>query len=329
MRTFIKLMRYASCALALMTFQSQPTLAQTIKGEIMDNKSWKTFYFGRFKVDLPSDAEISADYKIYNENIELISKNGRAQITSITEKTIAELKKGGAYGTASIYEKTIPLNNGSILLLSKIKNLYTFHVYLLTSKNTLYLMMARAVSAKGLAGAIDKAKDLSDHIFFRMPQDAPPPGSFALEAGYTTLDPTQPLEGIYMGAQIPTHPGTFVSLLTQQIVEHEENLIKRFENNKGSDLADGLAELMNKTKTLRKRERMIGSIKAEEVAVTAVINGKRFYTFQIEYEGTLESNTKPFIDFKLGTHEIGSDFQSDEEALAFWDRVVDSLRPLP
>lgn len=322
-------MRYASCALALMTFQSQPILAQTIKAEIVDNKSWRTFYFGRFKVDLPSDAEISADYKIYNENIELISKNGRAQITSITAKTIAELKKGSAYGTASIYEKTIPLNNGSILLLSKIKNLYTFHVYLLTSKNTLYLMMARAVSAKGLAGAIDKAKDLSDHIFFRMPQDAPPPGSFALEAGYTTLDPTQPLEGIYMGAQIPTHPGTFVSLLTQQIAEHEENLIKRFENNKGSDLADGMAELMNKTKTLRKRERMIGSIKAEEVAVTAVINGKRFYTFQIEYEGTLESNTKPFIDFKLGTHEIGSDFKSDEEALTFWDRVVDSLRPLP
>lgn len=329
MRTFVRLMRYATYLLAFTILQSQPALAQTIKEEIMKNKSWDTYYFGRFKLDLPADAEISADYKIYNENVELISKRGRAQITNITEKTIEDLKKGSAYSTASIYEKTIPLNNGSILLLSKIKNLYTFHVYLLTSKNTLYLMMARAVSAKGLEGAIDKARVLSDHIFYRMPQDAPPPGSFALEAGYTTLDPTQPLEGIYMGAQIPTHPGTFVSLLTQQIAEHEDSLIKRFESNNGSDLAGGMAELMSKMKTLRKRARMIGSIKAEEVAVTAVIDGKRFYTFQIEYEGTLESNTKPFIDFKLGTHEIGSDFKSDEEALEFWDKVVDSLKPLP
>ncbi|WP_309137581.1 T6SS immunity protein Tli4 family protein [Pseudomonas syringae] len=136
------------------------------------------------------------------------------------------------------------------------------------------------------------------------------------------------LEGIYMGAQISTHPGTFVSLLTQRIVEHDDTLIKRFENESGG-LVPGMAELLSKTKTLRKRTRMIGDFKAEEVAVTTLIDGKRFYTFQIEYEGKLKSNTRPFIDLRLGTHEVGSDFKSDEEALAFWDRVVDSLRPLP
>lgn len=132
-----------------------------------------------------------------------------------------------------------------------------------------------------------------------------------------------------MGAQISTHPGTFVSLLTQRIVEHDENLIQRFESESGGGLASGMIQILSKTKTLRKRERMVGSLKAEEVAIATLIDGKRFYTFQIEYAGLLKSNTSPFIDLRLGTHEVGSDFKSDEEALAFWDSVVDSLRPSP
>jgi hypothetical protein len=187
-------------------------------------------------------------------------------------------------------------------------------------------MLVKSISAKGIDGAINKTRLISESIFFRHPQDAPPQGAFALEAGYTSLGTAQSLEGIYMGAQISTHPGTFVSLLTQRIVEHDDTLIKRFENESGG-LVPGMAELLSKTKTLRKRTRMIDDFKAEEVAVTTLIDGKRFYTFQIEYEGKLKSNTRPFIDLRLGTHEVGSDFKSDEEALAFWDRVVDSLRP--
>ncbi|WP_072367195.1 T6SS immunity protein Tli4 family protein [Pseudomonas sp. NFACC10-1] len=294
----------------------------------MTTEKWDTHYFGRFKLELPVNSKILTDYKIYNEKVELVSKNGKSDLSSFVDQTIEELKKGTAYGTSSRYEKTIPLSNGSVLILSKLDKLYTFHAYLLTSKNTLYRMLVKSISAKGIDGAINKTRLISESIFFRRPQDAPPQGAFALEAGYTTLGTTQSLEGIYMGAQISTHPGTFVSLLTQRIVEHDDTLIKRFENESGG-LIPGMAELLSKTKTLRKRTRMIGDFKAEEVAVTTLIDGKRFYTFQIEYEGQIKSNIRPFIDLRLGTHEVGSDFKSDEEALAFWDKVVDSLKPLP
>ncbi|WP_324609699.1 hypothetical protein [Pseudomonas amygdali] len=43
---------------------------------------------------------------------------------------------------------------------------------------------------------------------------------------------------------------------------------------------------------------MIGDFKSEEIAVTALIDGKRFYTFQIEYEGQIKSNIRPFIDLR-------------------------------
>lgn len=293
---------------------------------MIDNK-WATHYFGRFQLDLPVGSEIVSDYKLYNEKVELVSKNGRSELDSMVEKKIEELKKGIAYGTSSIYEKTIPLSNGSVLVLSKLEKLYTFHAYLLTSNNTLYRMMVKSISAKGIDGAINKTRLISESIFFRRPQDAPPKGAFALEAGYTTLGTTQSLEGIYMGAQISIHPGTFVSLLTQRIVEHDDTLISRFETESGG-LVPGMSKILSGTKTLRKRTRLVGGFKAEEIAVKTLVDGKRFYTFQIEYEGELKSNTHPFIDLRLGTHEVGSDFKSDEDALEFWDKVVDSLKPL-
>ncbi len=74
---------------------------------------------------------------------------------------------------------------------------------------------------------------------------------------------------------------------------------------------------------------MIDGLEAEEIAIVTLADGKRFYTFQIEYEGLLKSNTTPFVELRLGTHEIGSDFKSDEEALAFWDRMADSLKRMP
>ncbi|WP_440063348.1 T6SS immunity protein Tli4 family protein [Pseudomonas syringae] len=329
MKNLLKLIKFCVFSAILITTHSEPTLAQETEKNYITTKKWDAHYFGRFKLELPANSKVLTDYKIYNEDVELIGKNGKSQIKSAVESYINDLKKGIAKGTSSEYERTAPLSNGSILVVSRLKEFYTLNAYLLTTKNTLYRMGADAISVKGLDGAINKIRVISESIFFRAPQDAPPAGGFALEAGYIQLDPEQALEGIYMGAQISTHPGTYVSLLTQQIAEHEDSLLERFNGNKGDEFIPGGAELMSKTQTLRKRERMVGNLKVEEVAVTAIVNGKRFYTFQIEHKGTLESNTRPFIDLELGTHETGSDFKSDEEALAFWDKVVDSLKPLP
>ncbi len=38
------------------------------------NNKLATHYFGRFQLDLPTGSEIVADYKLYNEKVELVSK---------------------------------------------------------------------------------------------------------------------------------------------------------------------------------------------------------------------------------------------------------------
>ncbi|RMR03874.1 hypothetical protein ALP94_01257 [Pseudomonas savastanoi pv. glycinea] len=328
MKSFLILKKVLRCMMVFSVFYPQLSLALPTDGSKTINDTWTTHYFGRFQLDIPAGSEIAADYKLYNEKVELISRDGKSDLSAIVDQKIEELKKGIAHGTSSRYEKTIPLNNGSVLVLSRLDKLYTFHAYLLTSQNALYSMLVKSISAKGIDGAINKTRLISESLFSRNPQDALPQGAFALEEGYTTLGAAQSLEGIYMGAQISTHPGTFVSLLTQRIVEHDDSLITRFEEENGG-VVSGVAGLLNKTKTLRKRTRRVGDIEAEEVAVATSIDGKRFYTFQLEYEGQLKSNTRPFIDLRLGTHEVGSDFKTDEEALAFWDKLVGSLKALP
>lgn len=290
---------------------------------------WQTRYYGRFKLDLPENSLDSAYYKIYNERIDLVSRNGIKDIKSITAELTEQLKQGKARGTYSRYDKTIALDNGSVLIISKLEKLYTFSSFFLTSKNTLYRMTVSALNEADYESAIDKMKLISNSIYFRSPQEASPAGAFAIEAGYLKFSHQQPAESVYMGSQIAGHPGTYVSLLTQRVGELKDTLFTRLDKQPNSGMSGALSKLIGKTKTLRKQSRMIGGLPAQEIAITTEADGKHFYNFQLEYQGTVKSNASPYFALELGTHEVGSDFQSDEEALAFWDRVVDSFKPAP
>ncbi|MFK0312656.1 T6SS immunity protein Tli4 family protein [Pseudomonas sp. NPDC090233] len=293
----------------------------------MNGSDWKNHYYGRFSLSLPIKAEIAVDYKLFDANLELVSKNARKQSPSMINQKIDELKRGVARGTGSIYEKTIQLDNGSILLLSRLSSLYTFNIYLMTSKNTAYQMMVPNITEKGMPTAIERMCMLSNAIHYRHPDEAPPSGGFAIEAGYTTLEQDKFFESIYMGAQISEHPGTYLSLLTNVITEKESGLIERFD---AKQFEPSIGELVNSgsIKTLRKRKRSVKNINGKEIALSASADGKTYYAFQFEYEGTVDSTMHPYIVLELGTHEIGSDFKSDAEALAFWDRVLTGLSPL-
>ncbi|MDD2154593.1 T6SS immunity protein Tli4 family protein [Pseudomonas putida] len=312
---------FALALLSLYALAATPTYGEDIK---MSGTAWKNHYFGRLMLALPLNAEIAADYKLFDAKLELISKNARTQVPSLVSQKIDEIKRGVARDTNGDYEKTIELDNGSTLVLSRMSSLYTFHIYFITSKNTAYYMAVPNITEKGMLGAVERMRMLSDAIHYRHPDEAPPSGGFALEAGYTTLQKNKFFESIYMGAQIKDHPGTYISLLTNTITEKESTLIERFDA-KQYDTSIGELVSSGSIKTLRKRKRSIGNIEGEEVALSTRAEGKTYYAFQFEYEGTIDSTTQPYIALELGTHEVGSDFKSDDEALAFWDKMLTGL----
>lgn len=189
-------------------------------------------------------------------------------------------------------------------------------------------MMIKRVTPNGVPEAVQNMRKLSNAIYFRRPDAEPPHGAFALEAGYSMLPNNQLFELIYMGAQIKGHSGNYVILLTKSITEKELSLLERFEQ-KECDPAVGELTNNGRLQTLRKNKLTAGGIAGDEVAVSAVIDGKTFYAFQFEYDGTLESNSRLYIAIELGNHENGNNFKSNEVALAFRDELLQSFKPPP
>jgi hypothetical protein len=295
----------------------------------VDTTQWRNFYFGRFTFRLPPSAKIRSDYHLLHSQLVFSNKDGKYQIAVDVEDKINKLKTGRAEDTGSTFERRVELENGSVLLISKLYTTYVFHAFFLTGRNTMYTMMADPITAKGLTPAIEKMRMISRSIYFRPPHEAPPADAFAIEAGYTTLDPEGYAEETYMGAQFPEYPATYITFKTQGVGEPESNLLQRFDANVAeASILESVAQLLNGIKVLRKRNRDVNGIAAQEVAAKANYDGVTFYSFTLEYPGEASSNRRPHIILELGTHEVGSDFKSDEEALVFWDAVINSLKPL-
>jgi len=85
---------------------------------------------------------------------------------------------------------------------------------------------------------------------------------------------------------------------------------------------------------LRNRERKVGPIWAEEILVAGTQDGKRGYGFKWEAPGKAESLAEPQLNIALEVSESAyktnaESFKDDEEALALWDALVESIRLRP
>ena len=289
--------------------------------------TWEPHYFGRFSLRLPERSKVVADYEQIGEKIKLVSKNTSVDLKKLVAQKTEELKKGNARGTASRYEKKVDLDNGSVVLVSRLGEFHTLNAYLVSDENTIYYVMVKTISVEDLPGAIEIMRKLNNAIHFRTPQTSPPHGGFALEAGYTTLPNDKYLEKIYLGAQVYYQPDTYITLLTETIGRAERSLLQRFDDR---DYDSSINDLANPGKiiTVRKGSRTLAGIRGEEVAVRTTSGRKTYYAFQFEYAGTPDSNTRPYIAIELGTHEEGSEFKSDKEALAWWDKLLQGFKPL-
>ncbi|MDB6141993.1 MAG: hypothetical protein JWP80_1037 [Pseudomonas sp.] len=319
---------WGGLAMSLIMMGCSPRFSQPDKNT-MNTDAWVSSYFGRFTLRMPAESVIKSSYKIFGQELVLTSKNAKYQLPVEVARKIEQLKKGNAGETSAVYERSVQLDRGSVVLVSKLHTTYVLHGYFLTDRNTMFTMVAKPISSEGVDQAIDRLRLLSQSIYFRVPGEAPPPNAFAIEAGHTTLDAERWAEQSSMGAQIAGHPGTYIGLITQSVSRPEQTLLERYKSNTAKlSTVDSAMKLLGMTEVIRKRKLEINGIMAEELAIKARIEGKVIYQFQVEYQGTPNSNRMPYIALELGTHEIGSDFESDEDALVFWDAVVGSLKPI-
>ncbi|WP_313457553.1 T6SS immunity protein Tli4 family protein [Pseudomonas sp.] len=326
----------------MLKFNIHPALASTLKlfsvfaiifsstaesGALGMNPRLNTFYFGRYSISAPTDGSgIWTSYKIVQKDLELISKNGKRDINKKVDGSISEINKLHKAGYKE-FDRKIPMDVGGVIVVSKLTN-YDFDIYYLTSSNTLYRQTVESISTDAFDRAVGLAKDLNSMIHYRHPDSHPPEGTFAVDAGYLTLPSDKYPEQVSIGLPISTIPGIHVIFDTQVIRKPEPGLIERYEERTGGIVTPMLQKVLTSTKLLRKTKRTVAGLPFEELLQKTRANGRNFYSFRIEYPGTPKSSREPYTVLELSTLDEGETFNNDEDAIKFWDTLVNSIKRL-
>lgn len=285
----------------------------------------KPFYFGRYTFEVPTDgANIWSAYKIVDKEIELVSRNGKHDLITKVSDTINEIKKLHNVGYAG-YDRTVELDVGGAIVVSK-STTYNMDIFYLTKGNTLYKQSVDSISLAGINKAIALAREINALIHDRRPDERPPTGTFAIEAGYLTLPLDEFEEQVSIGLPVSSVPGIHLTFDTQRIGEPEPSLLTRYEERTSGVLTSLLTGVLSKTSVLRKSKKIVVGLKFEELLLKSKVEGRTIYSFRLEYPGTPESSMEPYTVIEMSTLDRGLSFPSDKEALRFWDELVASLK---
>lgn len=289
------------------------------------HSKYNHFYFGRYTLDAPSNGkDLWSSFKIIEKKIELISKNGKYDLPIKISESIAKIDKLHSSGYAA-YDRTVELEGGGAIIVSKSTS-YTMEIYYLTPKNMLYRQTVDAISIKGIDKAITRAKELNKLIHYRNPTDAPPNGTFAIEAGYINLPIDKFQEQVSIGLTVSSAPGINLTFDTQLIGKPEPGLIARYEKRSTGTVLSTLQKTLSKSTLIRKSQRQVAGLKFEELLLKTNVEGQTVYSFRLEYPGTPNSSLEPYTVLELSTIDVTSGFKSDKEAVDFWDKLVESVK---
>ena len=282
------------------------------------------FYFGRFSLQVPTTGDDTwSSYKIAQSKVQLISKNGKKDIDNLVRGSIQHISKLHKSGYPA-YDQNVSLEGGGAIVVSK-SNKYNFDIYYLTSENTLYRQQVESVSLTGFEKSVQITRDINANIHFRKPTTPPPENTFAIDAGYLKIPLNKYPEQVSIGLPITTLPGIHIIFDTRIIGKPEPGLIARYEERISGGMTKLLQKVLSSSTLMRKRKVTITDLPFEELLVKTPAEGRVLYSFRLEYSGTPGKSLEPYTVIELSTLEKGKSFSNDEEALEFWDRLVDSI----
>ena len=301
----------------------------------MDTTGWTTHCFGRFLVDLPPQARVAANYKIWGEEIKKVTMTA-GQLSSTIESRERDLKSKNHETEGVMLVRITSHENESASIISWNRPYSTAlmrsEAYLVTPNNWAVFQYGGNVAPRKLETAVDFYESLSRNIRSRQPNEIPTEPGFCIDGGYIAGREYM-AESFNVGFTMPQHPGMHFSIGASTGAE-EDKLLDRiggFFQTEVLGVAVGLD-------TLRKRRRPVGPLPGEEYAVAASDKGQRVYSFIWEFQGKDNSLSEPNINVGLTVLERDPDsqgnppppaFESDAQALELWDAIIASIRLRP
>jgi len=314
------------------------------KGTPMRYKDWKTVCLGRYLVDMPTEVTLNYGYLFsYNAGQYSLKK---VQGTAEDAKKMAEAKanelKASPHDTkGSLYVRSIPLANGGILVqgYSVSFNVDSYDVFLyipvVTRKKSFIY------TYQGDSYPDSEQQDLKDFSAFAESFRPYDEGVIPKEPGLCLEDvilvnlPDAFKDNLWVNFNDPYATTLTLAFVAQIVFEDFQWLSKR------PGWVDQECFLMGgsgKCEKLRFEKHPVGPIEGEELCLSKKTKDGRYriYDFQWDNPGVVGSKTSPELTLSLiypGPSIYNTTeplpFFNDDEALAVWDRLVNSLRLRP
>ena len=288
---------------------------------------WKTHAIGRHLVDVPGDAKLIESYKFNKVEVEPLPEiKTKARFDLLVSEREREMRAVKPKTKGSFIER-VPHADGSVTLISwDWKEGFTFETYFRAGTST--LKYVGDVSDDRKQAALDRRERYAQEWRELRPGEIPEGIGF-VTGDMILADNRFNRESWSLSVALAGKPdvGLYLSAYTQSKVE--PGLRQR-----AGGVLTGMLGLGLGLVRLRNRERPVGPIWAEEILVAGTQNGKRGYGFKWEAPGKADSLTEPQINITLEVRESAyptnaQSFANDEEALALWDAIVDSIRLRP
>ncbi|WP_454726766.1 MULTISPECIES: T6SS immunity protein Tli4 family protein [Cupriavidus] len=325
----------AFCLAVLIGSAGCTSLNPISRSTAMDKSGWITHCFGRFLIDLPPQAQTNAGYYLWGVNVEQLDETPVSLAARVDqrERTLKAQRRQGTQ--ASLFLRRIPLGNDGVGLLAwkseYSKGMYSLDTYVVAKPTWRAYRRQGEVSTDREQQGIEIATSLARDLRSREPNEIPTEAGFCIDGGYLAGDAFQS-ERFDVGITFPDHPGAHFSFSSSTGAE-QDRLLDRV-----GGFLTGAAKLVAGIETLRKGQRNLGPIPAEEFLVAGSDKGQRVYTFAWESQGKDDSLAEPNLTARLGVLERSPDsqgkppppaFKSDQDALALWDAIVGTIRLRP
>ncbi|MFC0167567.1 T6SS immunity protein Tli4 family protein [Pseudoduganella danionis] len=339
-----------SILLMISTLFSVPSIADSknMNGHSVMNKSDKYFTkskalcFTRFTIDIPKNSQTV--YGRLSAGAELTRIEGGAnKIDEIIKFDIKNSQKDAELfkkynKITEITEKIISTDNPDIKQLITLNGIDT---YILRS----YLKLAQDVyisTGSSIIGHDVREYFLSDievfkHLRARKDDEIPTEPGICIDGAFSTLE--TPYESIEFGVRLTDFPDVHFSFqsIKSGNLGMELELKKDLEEGKQNARATGLGAWVKKLKVLRLGKRTVNDWHGEEMLLHVPSgNGKPSYHKFVFRALCIEDDPlHPYVEMTLDTGVVENQSASkepslsDEEALALWDKLLNSIRVRP
>jgi len=292
---------------------------------------WITRAIGRHLVNLPASAKLYETFTINEVKVEPLPIRNRQHFEYIVDTREVELKKAQHDKRGPMFIERVKHPNGSVTLISW-KSPYSEALNLF---DTYFLIHYKAIKHSGGVGpdrkqsALKLRDELSQEWCELKPGETPEGVGFV--AGDVMLvDKRFNLEDWSLSARFAGKPE--VNFIMYGFARRT---VKPGLRERAGGATGFLAGVLAGKSTLRSRARSVGPIEGDEILMAATQNGRRSYGFKWEAPGKASSLAEPYLIVELtdGIQDPEAagptSFKDDDEALALWDEIIDSIRLRP